>query len=403
MAPHPEAAPTDAAPAGAGPAIRVLALAAEPDAVITTIRLTAPLTPLVQQGLVALRLLPWHAAGPAELDDCQVLLAQRPITERHLRLLQAAHERGLAVVVEIDDLLTRPAPHLLSRAVLERQAPWVERALDEADWVSVSTERLGQALAAPGRRWHVVPNHAAAAGAAPVPPTAPAVAGGAATVLLAASDAVATGPAFEALHQLQAERGTALRIVAVGPVAESARAAGLVVDARPVMPRDAFLALAASLHDAVAVIPIDDSAFSAGKSAVKWFDFAAAGLPTLMSDRPPYADVVEPGRSGWLVADDTAAWREALAQALDDSALRARIAAQAQRQVQERHSLGHATAAWWALLEQAAAAQAKGLVRRRPPAWHRRWTAPVQAWLTALRRANRERLARRKRAAGGRR
>ena len=388
-----------ASPAQAPPpaAIRVLALAADPASTITDIRLSAPLAPLVADGRVALRLLPWHAADPSELVRCDVLIGQRPLTARHLRLLRAAHEHGVAVIVEIDDLLTQPAPHLLSHDVLRRQAPWVSKALEEADWVSVSTERLGQALAAPGRHCRVVPNHASPL-AAPAGGDEPAArAPGPASVLLAASDAVATGAAFEALRSLQARRGSALRIVAVGPVADSATAAGLVVDGRPVMPRDRFLALAATLPDAVAVIPIDDSPFSACKSAVKWFDFAAAGLPTLMSDRPPYRDVVEHGQTGWLVADDAAAWTDALVQALDDRALRGRVATQARQRVSDCHAIGHSTAAWHALLQEAADARARGRIRRRPQAWHRRLTAPIDAWLAGLRRANRERLARRQR------
>jgi hypothetical protein len=49
------------------------------------------------------------------------------------------------------------------------------------------------------------------------------------------------------------------------------------------------------------------------------------------------------------------------------------------------------------LLQEAADARARGRIRQRPQAWHRRFTAPVDAWLVGLRRANRERLARRQR------
>jgi len=298
------------------------------------------------------------------------------------------------VVVEIDDLLTQPAPHLELHATLLRQAPWVERALDEADRVSVSTARLGEALARPGRRFQLVPNHAwpaarRPAAAEPLPPDAPGC------VLLAASDAVAAGPAFAALRQLQAERGPRLRIVAVGPVAAVAKAAGLHVQAQPVMPRAQFLALAAALSRAVAVIPLDDSAFSASKSAVKWFDYAAVGLATLMSDRPPYCDVVEHGRTGWLLPDDAAAWASALATALDEDALRERVATAAERVVTRQHGLAQSTAAWLALVEELDAARAAGQVRQRQPAWHQRLLAPWHTLAVALRRANRARLARR--------
>jgi hypothetical protein len=376
-------------------ATRVLVLAADPSSAITEIRLTAPLAPLVASGRIQLRVRPWHEGQPADLDDCDTVIGQRPLTARHLKLLQAAHARGAAVVVEIDDLLTQPAPHLQQHATLQRQAPWVERALDEADHISVSTPRLGQALARPGRRIHLVPNHAAPQARRPAP--APTVPGTPGCVLLAASDAVAAGPAFEALRRLQAARGPQLRIVAVGPVADSAAAAGLQVEAHPVLPRDRFLALAAALPRAVAVIPLDDSAFSACKSAVKWFDFAAVGLATLMADRPPYSDVVAHGQTGWLLPDDATAWADALALALDDEAARERVANAAEQVVLERHALTGSTAAWQALLDEVDTARAERPQPRRAPAWHQRLLAPWQALAMALRRANRARLARRQR------
>jgi hypothetical protein len=373
--------PGDSAP----PPLRVLGLAAEPAATITEIRLAAPLAVLAGAGRITLRIEPWHACRQADLAGCDVLVGQRPVTARHLKLLQAAHAHGAAVVVDIDDLLTRPAAHLQSHDFLLAHAVWVERALDEADWVSVSTDRLGRALAAPARRLRAVPNHAAE---------------GTATVLLAASDAVTAGAAFEALRGLQAARGARLRIVAIGPVAQSAQGAGLQVEAHAVMSRQRFLDFAAGLRHAVAVIPIDDSAFSACKSAVKWFDFAAAGLPVLMSDRPPYQDVVRHGQTGWLVGDEPSAWTQALAQALDDAHLRERIATAARQQVQAQHGLAHSVAAWQALLDEVAAARAAGAIRRRPLAWHQRAAAAGHDLLVGLRRANRERLARRRQPPG---
>jgi hypothetical protein len=375
----------------------VLMLAADPASTITEIRLTSPLTPLVAAGRITLRSLAWHECRPTDLDGCDLMIGQRPISARHLRLLQAAHGRGAAVVVDVDDLLTQPAPHLLSHATLARQAPWVLLALDEADRVSVSTPRLAAALAAPGREIRVVPNYASPL-ARRVTPTAAVDAP--ATVLLAASDAVAAGPAFEALRRLQAARGAQLRLVAVGPVAASAAAAGLVVEAQPLMPRERFLAFAVALPRAVAVIPLDDSAFSASKSAVKWFDFAAVGLPTLMSDRPPYSDVVEHGHTGWLLPDHADAWTAALARALDEPALRERIANAAEQAVHTQHSMARCTEAWRALVDEIDAARAARQVRHRDLAWPERLLAPWQEVVVAIRRANRARLARRQQRPG---
>ena len=43
--------------------------------------------------------------------------------------------------------------------------------------------------------------------------------------------------------------------------------------------RAAFLELARGLRNAVAVIPLEASRFAACKSAIKWFDYAEAGIP----------------------------------------------------------------------------------------------------------------------------
>jgi hypothetical protein len=378
------------------PPLRVLALAAEPASTITEIRISAPLAPLVPAGRLVLTLRAWHECRLADLQACDLLIAQRPITARELRLVRTARQGGAAVVVEIDDLLTQPAPHLLIGAYLERQAPWIEQALAAADWVSVSTERLGAALNLKPAQQRVTPNYAfAQARRAPAAALPPQDGAAMATVLLAASEAVAAGPAFEGLRRLQQERGKRVRVLAVGPAAASAAAAGLEVTAQPVMPRARFLEFAGALPNALAMIPLDDSAFSAAKSAIKWFDFAAVGLPTLMADRPPYSDVVEQGQTGWLVADDPAAWHAALAAAIDDPALRARVADRAEQAVRERHTMERCTAAWAALLDEVATGLAQGRFRPGSLPLHRRLLFAWHDLGARLRTLNRERLARR--------
>lgn len=373
--------------------MRVLAVAADPGSTITRLRVAEPLAAWLANVHGELRLRPLHDVPPADLAWCEVLVVQRGMARRHLELIRAAAAAGRAVVCEIDDLLTDPAPHLQHARALLQARPWTRACLAAADVVTLSTERLATLLDQPPERCVVVPN-AAFDGDPGVPPESRAV--GPVSLLVAASDRVAGAEAWLALREFAAAWPGRIEVLAVGPVADDLERAGIVCRSLPLMPRDAFVRWAASQPNPLAMIPLDDSRFSAGKSAVKWFDYAVAGVPTLASGRPPYADVIEHGRTGWLVGPAREDWHRALAQAVDDGPARARVARAAREAVQARHHAGLTRDAWGRALHQAAArAAARGeagvrALPRGPGAW---WSDLSRS----LRRWNRERLMRRPR------
>ncbi len=380
--------------------MKILALAADPQSLITAIRVAEPLSQLARQRGWTLRVLAYHACMPADLDAADVLVAQRPTDRRHLALLQHMHAGPGAIVCEIDDLLTEMAPHLLHHGVMQDRAVWVQRALALADAVSVSTAALGEALsdaqAGPAAVRVVVPNHGQPCDG-PLPVAVP---GQPACVLLAASDRLWPGGLLQALLDVQRESPGGLRVVAVGPAADGLAAAGLQVEAHPLLARADFIALARSLPNAVAAIPLDDSRFSACKSAIKWYDYAEAGVATLASAVSPYREAIDDDRTGALVDGSVQDWTAALRRARDDAGWRWRIAMAARAQVRARHTPALTLQAWQTVIE--AAVQRRAERPLQPPqtatgggravAWLRAaWTA-LQVGLRGL---NRARLARR--------
>jgi hypothetical protein len=363
--------------------MKLLALAADPDATITRIRLRDPLTVLCRDEGWQLAVRPLRLARHEELDAADVLIVQRGITRSALGLIRHMRQGGGHAVYEIDDLLTEPPPQLVHAAALRAGRRWITAALAEADVVSVSTARLAAALQPLARRVELVPAYALpdAPRAAPRRPEAPT------TLLIAASDRVDAGFLEPALAELAALRPGRVRLVCVGAAGIATSVPGLPCTQRPLLPRSEFVALAASLQNALALIPLDDSPFSACKSAVKYFDYAAAGVPALCSRLPPYADVIEPGRTGWLVENRVEAWLQALLHALDDPAAAERLAAAAAEMVVQRHSLARTVAAWRTLLRSLGPRRAQPR-RHSAAAW-------LDTALVALRRVNRERLARR--------
>lgn len=367
--------------------MRLLALAGDIQALIAQIRLVVPLTVLAREMGHSLQLRSFHDCSRADLAACDVLIVQRGASARVLHLQQLARLHGAAVVYEIDDLLSEIAPHISNQAAVRRQRACLLRCLANADAVSVATARLGVELGLPAAV--EVPNHAFPLGDAPLPAvdtTQPV------TLLLASSDRLAAGFLYPALRALEG-----VQVVVVGPPGADFEAAGIAVRRQALMPRERFVAFARNLVNPVAVIPLEDSRFAACKSAVKWFDYAEAGIPTLCSAVSPYLMVVEDGVTGALVANQQAAWLAALQHAVADAGWRQRVAAAARAAVRERHTLAHTVAAWQRVIDMALARRAPAP----PPGWAWRvreaTAARLEALALKLRALNRARLAHRQR------
>jgi hypothetical protein len=370
-------------------AVRLLALAGDIDALIAEIRLRTPLQALVQRGGFSLEARSFHDCSAADLRRADVLIVQRGLNQRVARLQRQMRRQGGTVLYEIDDLLTELPDHVSNQGrILARRHDLLD-CMRQADLVTVSTERLGRTLMPP--HWRVIPNYALPLGDAAMPPLR---ADRPVTFVLASMEALAPHALYQALRGLPA--GLAC-VVAVGPAAASLAAAGVAVESHPLMPRQAFLAWVRALPNPVAVIPLEDSRFAACKSAIKWFEYGEAGVPVLCSDVSPYREVVDPGRTGWLVASDASAWQHALTQVAMDGERRQQVARAAREAVRARHTLDLTVQAWASaitharqLRQQAASPSAPGLTR-----WRDALAFALDAVGLPLRRFNRARLARR--------
>jgi glycosyltransferase involved in cell wall biosynthesis len=71
--------------------------------------------------------------------------------------------------------------------------------------------------------------------------------------------------------------------------------------------------------------PLHESRFNAHKSAIKVYEYAALGLPTIASAVVPYLDVIQDSRTGMLVSNTTAEWFESLLLLCESAGLRHRL------------------------------------------------------------------------------
>lgn len=89
----------------------------------------------------------------------------------------------------------------------------------------------------------------------------------------------------------------------------------------------------------IGIAPLVDSEFNRGKSAIKFFDYAALGLAVIGSDVEAYRHAIRHEQNGLLIPNDEQAWYEAIERLLTDEPFRAQLAAEARRELIAEHTL----------------------------------------------------------------
>lgn len=337
----------------------ILALATDPADNISGIRLTGPLECLAAQPGWGLRLRPYYDINRRDLRWADVVVFQRPTRSREARLMKWLVSQGIPVIYEIDDLLIEPADHVMGAADLRSHAHLVRQMLGMADAVSASTPRLVEQLEPLARSIQLVPNY----GPGQVLPPARHDDHAPVTLLIAATDRQAVGPMAGGIRIIQSDTSLRIETLAIAAIADSLEEAGVTCRRLPKLPRDDFFRTISSLANPIGLIPLDDSRFSACKSAVKFFDYSCLGIPSICSNHPPYADVIRHGHDGLLCADSPQSWSDAIRQLAVDARQRTRLADAARQKVIEQYSLSRTVATWESLLIRLIEA---GATRRRP-------------------------------------
>lgn len=82
----------------------------------------------------------------------------------------------------------------------------------------------------------------------------------------------------------------------------------------------------------IGLVPLADTVFNHGKSVVKWMEYSALKIPTVVSDVPPYNLVVKHGETGFLAGSE-GEFIHYLRKLIDDPLLRADMGRRAYEQV----------------------------------------------------------------------
>lgn len=269
-------------------------------------------------------------ADPAKDADLAILQRGFPCAET-APIIDALLERGLPVIYEIDDdLLHMPAGHPL-KANSDAQLDQVRRVAGRAALITVSTPALALAFAGLNERVRVLPNllmDGVFAGE-PRPVRGPTVVLYAGTATHEEDLALLEGP----VRRMIEKHGPAVVFKFYG-CAPPGLDEGPSVQLVPFDPDYlSYVRRLPRLGGHVALAPLADNPFNRAKSNIKWLEYSACGLAGIYADLPPYAQSVDPGRTGHLAPADPRAWFELLDELVSrpesrlDMAARAREAA----------------------------------------------------------------------------
>ncbi|MBW2286135.1 MAG: methyltransferase domain-containing protein, partial [Deltaproteobacteria bacterium] len=266
------AAPNEAPPMPGG-GLKILCLLPFADWSVGNIRLRNPLQKWERAYGGKVRIRSIFEYAPEDLVWADVVILQREGSAFVVGLIAAVKRMGKATVLDMDDLLTDVPSFLSVYKHTIKNRKHLEEALRAVDAVTVTTPELAERMSAYTPNVHIVPN---CASSSHLPARHYEAKDDPVTLIVASSDTVRVEFIVTSLSRLQSDPDLNVRLIGIGPPGKYLAEQGLEIDVRENMDYEKFKAFLASTDNAVGVIPLDDSEFSACKSAIKYVDYSLA-------------------------------------------------------------------------------------------------------------------------------
>lgn len=120
------------------------------------------------------------------------------------------------------------------------------------------------------------------------------------------------------------------------------------------VPTPAYPYKTAILDADISIIPLQDTEFSRCKSAIKWIEQAALGVPSAASLVSPYKEMYDGTNGVFIASNKTEEWVNAVSTLIEDPMLRWTIGGAAKRSVDQFHSIDSQISKWYTLIKELA-------------------------------------------------
>ncbi len=303
---------------------------------------------------------------PERIAGVDLVCFQRDFSRQfkaYQRVLAEARVQGVPVVMDLDDnLLALPPDHPDRLAGdFADSLPALIHALLSADALTVTTPELQQELLPFNKNVLVLPNNLDGdLWQFRQPVLRPADAQVRLLFMGTPTHAPDLTGIAEALRNTARRYGSRVRFIFFGAKAPEGLADLAQVDYQPVRSYDyrqfqqEFLRIEAD----IALAPLQDNLFNRCKSAIKYLEYSALGLPGVYAALPPYAAAVQDGVNGFL-AGDAQDWERKLGALIEDPGLCLQMAENAQEDIRRKWLAQDHAAEWSKAYNEIALAGAK--------------------------------------------
>lgn len=277
--------------------------------------------------------------------DADVMVFQRPTHKQLSQAVALLRERGVAVVIDMDDDLSSINPrnpayaqvHPRNERVTGHSWHNAERACRDATMVTLSAPKLIDRYGAHGR--HRVLHNYVPGAYLDVEHEDSAIVGWAGSVHSHPDDLQVTGPAMSRLIR----EGVSFLNVGTGTGVQDALGTTEKIESSGLVELDGWPAAVTRLG--VGIAPLADTIFNAGKSWLKPLEYAAAGVPWVASPRAEYRRLHKLGMG--LLAQRPKDWYRQVRRLVNDETLRFEMS-EAGREVVREHLVVEDNAWRWA-------------------------------------------------------
>jgi GT2 family glycosyltransferase/glycosyltransferase involved in cell wall biosynthesis len=297
-------------------------------------------------------------------SELQTLLVQRDVLDKEAArlLLKVCREKRVRVLLEIDDnLLEIDRSHEEFDAYTGKTEA-VRYLARSADHIIISTEELLKAFRPLNQNIHVIGNALDewlwfSPSSVPVRSPSPntIVAGYMGTLTHRADLEMIREPFLRARERLKRDHGIRLVLELVGvedqTLAEDWYQRLKVPRGHTSYPRFVRWWRRTIAWD-IGVAPLVANQLNKAKSALKFMEYSAVGLPAIFSPVGEYAHLVKHRETGLLAsANQPEEWENLIVELAASPTLRTLLAANAQREIREHHLLSHRVSVWKRLLQ----------------------------------------------------
>ena len=287
------------------------------------------------------------------IHDCDLVLFQREFSshfEVYKSVMNKARELGKKVVMDLDDdLLALPSDHpdRISNYYASGLPAFLHALLD-VDGVTVTTEPLKEAVQKHNPNVWVLPNYIDDQLWDFRQPqlTSP---GNPVRILYmgTATHRPDLNLISETLFQLAKSMAEEIEFYFYGinPPSKLEELTKVIHQPVQTFNYENFASYMSQIQADLAIAPLCDNAFNRSKSAIKFLEYTAMGIPGVFADIPPYSTIIVDGYNG-LLAQTPEQWHDKIRFLIENPGLRRQIIQNAQKSVQTRWLMKEHASDW---------------------------------------------------------